>query len=206
MTLDEYQRLAHRTSSAGSDRNRGVMICALGLVGETGEVADEIKKYIGHGHELNLGKMTKELGDVFCYIAEAAGLGGLRLAEVGERRDWGSDLGRDMEASVCQQQFEGMGRHLAITRHYVGDSVLGQQALSLVEAASAAADRLARGGLPISKQQLGVDLFTMVMHVVNLATLLGLDLDAILAVNLAKLEARYPVGFSSDASVHRVEG
>lgn len=42
---------------------------ALGLTGEAGEVADMIKKYFFHGHELNTDELIKELGDVMWYVA-----------------------------------------------------------------------------------------------------------------------------------------
>jgi NTP pyrophosphatase (non-canonical NTP hydrolase) len=41
---------------------------ALGLVGETGEVVDLIKKHIGHSHPLDRDKLVKELGDVEWYM------------------------------------------------------------------------------------------------------------------------------------------
>lgn len=41
---------------------------ALGLVGETGEVVDLIKKHIGHSHPLDRAKLVKELGDVEWYM------------------------------------------------------------------------------------------------------------------------------------------
>ncbi len=42
---------------------------ALGLPGEAGEVADLVKKYIFHGHDLNRGELVKEIGDVCWYLA-----------------------------------------------------------------------------------------------------------------------------------------
>jgi NTP pyrophosphatase (non-canonical NTP hydrolase) len=43
-----------------------------GLAGESGEVADLIKKQIGHGHDLDKDKLTKELGDVLWYLSQVA--------------------------------------------------------------------------------------------------------------------------------------
>jgi len=42
---------------------------SLGLTGESGEVADMIKKYIFHGHDLDKKALVKELGDVCWYVA-----------------------------------------------------------------------------------------------------------------------------------------
>ncbi len=69
MELNEYQKKAMRTKG---DEKEPLVIAALGLSGETGEVNDHIKKYLGHGHELDKGYITKELGDILWYIAYMA--------------------------------------------------------------------------------------------------------------------------------------
>lgn len=46
-----------------------------------------------------------------------------------------------------------------------------------------------------------------ILHYVSgLATLLDVDLETVARVNIEKLEKRYPSGFSSEASINRVEG
>lgn len=55
-----------------------------GLTGEAGEVADLIKKHFGHGHELDLTKVKKELGDVLWYLSQLAEQFGLSMDDVGE--------------------------------------------------------------------------------------------------------------------------
>ncbi len=55
---------------------------ALGLTGEAGEVADLIKKHIGHGHPLDKTKTAKELGDDFWYIAVLACRIGYTLEDI----------------------------------------------------------------------------------------------------------------------------
>lgn len=59
-------------------------VIGLSLTGETGEIADRIKKYLGHGQDLDLVAMKKELGDVLWYIAEACTLLGFDMGEVAE--------------------------------------------------------------------------------------------------------------------------
>lgn len=71
MTGNEYQRLAMRTATS---KCRDMANAALGLTGEAGEVADEIKKFLFHGHPLNPEKVVKELGDVLWYVALMADL------------------------------------------------------------------------------------------------------------------------------------
>lgn len=73
MNFNEYQKLALRTANKDKDL---VINAALGLAGESGEVADLIKKHLFQGHELNKEKIVDELGDILWYIAiMAEGLG-----------------------------------------------------------------------------------------------------------------------------------
>lgn len=78
--FDEYQLEAKRTVS--SDTSLAVL--ALGLAGEAGEVADLIKKHLGHGHSLITSVVAKELGDVLWYIATLADKIGYNLSDVAE--------------------------------------------------------------------------------------------------------------------------
>ncbi len=71
MTLNEYQEHAKRTHN-GTLGNMLLTVMALGLAGESGEVADLVKKVVGHGHDLDKGKLLKELGDVLWYVAMTA--------------------------------------------------------------------------------------------------------------------------------------
>ena len=65
MNLDEYQRLALRTANIATYTEREIFTNAcLGLIGETGEVADIFKKTMFQGHALAPVHLVKELGDV----------------------------------------------------------------------------------------------------------------------------------------------
>lgn len=72
MKFDKYQKLSARTSAASTTgvTKTSIMVSTLGLIGEAGEVAEHIKKHVGHGHELDKGKVEKELGDVLWYISD----------------------------------------------------------------------------------------------------------------------------------------
>ena len=72
MTINEYQKLAMRTSNRSISPDYHIMNGALGLAGESGEVADIVKKYLMQGHDLDNLHVAKELGDVCWYIAETA--------------------------------------------------------------------------------------------------------------------------------------
>ena len=75
MEINEYQKLAMRTASSQSQKDL-VLNGVLGLCGETGEVADLLKKSLFQGHPFDTDKVKNELGDVCWYVAILAkGLG-----------------------------------------------------------------------------------------------------------------------------------
>ena len=80
MTINEYQQAALRTANGGKcvDVVNGV----LGLTGESGECADIVKKHKFQGHDLNVEKLAKELGDVSWYLAVTAHAIGYTLEEI----------------------------------------------------------------------------------------------------------------------------
>lgn len=77
-TLDWYQDEARRTAAS----TPSIAVLALGVTGEAGEVADLVKKHLGHGKDLDRMKVAKELGDVLWYVAALADLIGFSLEAV----------------------------------------------------------------------------------------------------------------------------
>ena len=71
MTLTEYARLAQRTASTKTKKEK-IGHGILGLIGEAGEIIDIIKKhkYMGMPEELALEKMVDEAGDYMWYLVE----------------------------------------------------------------------------------------------------------------------------------------
>lgn len=84
MDMDTYQSLAMRTLS-GDSKNDPLLTCALGLAGESGEVAEHVKKVRFHGHQFDRVKFEKELGDVMWYIACGCYALNLDMGEVARR-------------------------------------------------------------------------------------------------------------------------
>jgi NTP pyrophosphatase (non-canonical NTP hydrolase) len=85
--FDTYQDLALRTASAESMATSSTMLnsAALGLSGESGEIADHVKKVMFHGHPLDEAtrdKIAKELGDILWYCAMGARGIGLGLSDI----------------------------------------------------------------------------------------------------------------------------
>ncbi len=86
MTLDEYQQLALKTAIYSGDDMLDLAHWTLGLVGESGEVAEKVKKVIRDDYAaLSVEKKTelaKEAGDVLWYIAVLAQSLGVSLDEI----------------------------------------------------------------------------------------------------------------------------
>ena len=76
----DYETEAMKTAPRAEDisispMQKRMLLMALGLCGEAGEIAEMIKKHIFHGHPMTAEKvihLQKELGDVQWYIAYGA--------------------------------------------------------------------------------------------------------------------------------------
>jgi NTP pyrophosphatase (non-canonical NTP hydrolase) len=96
---DAYQEETGRTYDAASVRRSlgipeteaskaseidvpGLLMCALGLAGEAGEVAEAVKKFVFHGKGLRVDDLRKELGDVLWYLSRTAAAAGIALSSV----------------------------------------------------------------------------------------------------------------------------
>ena len=83
MTINEYQTAALRTAQTDKlTANELLLNSALGLCGESGEVADLIKKHRFQGHDIDIEHIAKELGDVAWYLAVGAYSTGYDLEEI----------------------------------------------------------------------------------------------------------------------------
>jgi NTP pyrophosphatase (non-canonical NTP hydrolase) len=72
MTGNAYQKLAMTTLNPDLSKKDMLINAVMGLCGESGEAIDIVKKHLHQGHELDKGKLQKELGDIAWYLAEAA--------------------------------------------------------------------------------------------------------------------------------------
>lgn len=85
MDLDEYQRGALRTA-APRDKKNELLHLVLGLVGESGEVAEKFKKWVRDADSdearIDRADIAKELGDVLWYLAVLADHLDMSLDEV----------------------------------------------------------------------------------------------------------------------------
>jgi NTP pyrophosphatase (non-canonical NTP hydrolase) len=79
MNLNEYQELAKRTATHPDPNADMYELMALGLIGETGEVVDIIKKHKFHNVPMDVDKLKKEVGDILWYLTNALTLNQLRV-------------------------------------------------------------------------------------------------------------------------------
>jgi NTP pyrophosphatase (non-canonical NTP hydrolase) len=85
MDLDAYQRGALRTAAPRDKRNE-LLHLVLGLVGESGEIAEKFKKWVrdldSEESRIDRADIAKELGDVLWYVAVLADYLDLSLDDI----------------------------------------------------------------------------------------------------------------------------
>jgi len=85
MTFEEYQKLSRKTAIY-PDKGKNFIYPVLGLTGESGEVAEKIKKVLrdndGIVDNLRKQEIKKELGDVLWYLSQIATELGLSLDSI----------------------------------------------------------------------------------------------------------------------------
>lgn len=74
MNLKEYQFKSARTLNEELTREQVLSNMMMGIQGESGEMADIIKKHLYQGHELDKYHIEEEIGDVMFYIANLCNL------------------------------------------------------------------------------------------------------------------------------------
>ncbi|OLS02409.1 nucleoside triphosphate pyrophosphohydrolase family protein [Tissierella creatinophila] len=82
MNLKEYQEKSKRTLNNNLTKYEQVDNMVYGILGESGEVVDILKKSRFQGHVLDKDKLKEEIGDVMFYIANLCNLLDLDLEEI----------------------------------------------------------------------------------------------------------------------------
>jgi NTP pyrophosphatase (non-canonical NTP hydrolase) len=183
MDFVTYQQIAVSTSAfAGQQTAERQIVAALGLVGEIGELADLLKKTLGHGHDFDPATIQDEMGDVLWYVAEMCSAFGVmltyslpRFAAPALDLHWLSVWMLTLAGSAGRIA-DKIGDQVADPRRKVGPGWIAGQMTDVLDALRNAADCA------------------------------GLSLADIAAANVAKLAARYPDGFSSARSRARYDG
>lgn len=85
MDFNEYQEKTKQTAIYPKHNNLGIYYATLGLVGESGEVANKIKKVIRDNKKFNeeyIQILSSEIGDVMWYTSQLCNELGLSLENV----------------------------------------------------------------------------------------------------------------------------
>lgn len=84
MDFQWYSAAAMRTAQQERGDRELMLNGVFGLVGESGEVVDHLKKHLFQGHELNREHVADELGDVLWYVNLLAVATGCDLAAIAQ--------------------------------------------------------------------------------------------------------------------------
>lgn len=192
-TLTEYEAAALRTANEKIlPFEESMGIYAMGLSGEAGEVVDILKKVVGHKHDLDKAKLTKEIGDVFWYMAVMGNRLGFPITSdpyinsdnLDSLYDQFKGLVVDMidmpagprkTILLCLRLSQSVGRISDYVEAYITCNTVG-------------------GGPP---------LHTVLLYLTLIAHDQGVLLSEVAEVNYQKLLQRYPNGFNPKDSINR---
>jgi NTP pyrophosphatase (non-canonical NTP hydrolase) len=82
MTLDEYQQAALRTLNPSLDARDRLLDVSIGLAEESAELLGLVRKRVFQNRDVDIGRLTEELGDVLWCLAVTADTLGLSLSQV----------------------------------------------------------------------------------------------------------------------------
>lgn len=173
--VEDYQRLAMRTSPDGHDR---MLNGCMGLIGESGEVVDIVKKWkfqSGDHAQLPKDKLIEELGDVLWYCAE------ISTAQMAEMIPVIRAMGLE------EIQYDGK---------------LHIEALFLAKLAQSMTDAWL---YPDEYTPEPLYIVACIIDLIGymLKTYCGSTLEECMERNIEKLKRRYPDGFDPERSLHR---
>ena len=109
--------------------------------------------------------------------------------------------------TINQYQKEAM--RTASGMNYENHGMLMNAALGICGEGGEVADMIKKAtfqGHELDKEHLAKELGDVAWYIAVGAQAIGYDLETILQMNVDKLKARYPTGFSTDRSLYRAEG
>lgn len=81
MNVQTYQQAVKRTCTTTQEQET-IKLALIGLQDELGEVAGPLKKYLWHGHPLDITHLQDEIGDVLWYLTTLCNTLGIDLEQV----------------------------------------------------------------------------------------------------------------------------
>ena len=170
---DDVLRTANRIPS-----EEQLLCSAFGLCGESGEVADLIKKSFFHHHPFEKNNILLELGDVTWYL----------------------------ELACLSLNIELPKKEPTLENFKVDQNILMRLSLKLCRKAGWFADHISDhkfDGKGLDYAELTKRLEDIQSCLSYFAIALSTSLDEIKEKNIEKLKLRYPEGFSSESSINR---
>lgn len=180
MDLNHYQQLAMRTSPDDHDR---VKNGCLGLIGESGEIVDVIKKWMFQsveGTPLPVDKLVDEMGDVLWYCAEVA-------------------TGLDMSLQ------DALVTPIPGFQHTPVDNAVDDLAVSMAHNAASIYNFLVQCDDGAGRMYGVWYLHYMYDDFMRLCDMVGETIQRVAEGNIEKLKKRYPDGFDPVRSMNRPE-
>ena len=190
MTINEYQKLAQRTCAIAQDRRDKLLNGCMGLIGETGEVVDALKKWrfqSGENPPFPSEKIVEECGDVLWYIAEVCSALGMPMSKL-ISSDERMDMNQFPEFSLSAHPIFDAIRH-SITMVRLATEIENLSFAFLYGNIAPASIRRCAHGL--------------LMNLCVLCAYAGYSLEEAAEKNIEKLKKRYPEGFDPERSLHR---
>ena len=192
MEMNKYIRLAMRTAPKNCDFQEDILHAGLGMTTEVGELVDQLKRHIFYKKPYDRVHLVEEVGDVLWYVALASRALGIQPTLMPSTVD-DSMLG---EQSVVGTIF---GRMVTTSSRF---SAIALTTLpTLVKDPSFEEDRLA-GNCPICDILIETT-FRLYNSLGDYCKVMGISIEEAMSRNVAKLQARFPEGFTEDKAVNR---
>jgi NTP pyrophosphatase (non-canonical NTP hydrolase) len=190
MTPNEYQRAAARTLIAQPDAtytDQEVMIVwnAIGLAGEGGEFLEAVCGPVFGPLKVDRTKGGKELGDVLWYAAALC-----------------TKVGQDFH-DVVAVAVSCSGQSMTPAGAGLSEWITFKNAIDLASRTSRVADLVKKAVFHrhgLNRDALMIEVIDVVIAVLRCCDALSLTLEDVMVSNIAKLKARYPEGYSAEAS------
>lgn len=190
MVISKYQHLAMRTSPEGHDR---ILNGCLGLIGETGEIVDLVKKWkfqSGENAIFPTEKLIEECGDVLWYCAEL--LTGLN-ADMSVVYTKAAAHFDDLRELNMHAPIEVTVARLA--------SIAVKPSIYLLDGVLDTGEKINRHFLEAASKSDIVGAMTVIRDILEKHCSCSME-DA-MHNNIEKLRKRYPDGFDPERSLHR---
>ena len=168
INYNNYQELASLTCKDLGDAEKNRIHMEMGIITETAEIIDILKKHLAYGKEVDWNHMTEEFGDAFWYIANYCEVAGLSFSNMVESlSDENAEFHRDAT--------------------WYDTSIYNNMSYIF-------------SYLPLNEDTIKPMLANYLHCLMNLT---DINLDHCLSINIKKLQARYPEGFSSYYALNR---